>query len=292
MSFLDTVLGISPEKMSSTPSLEYISRILSEEKTPKVSVLCGYICKMLKEMQEDKKILAKELSQGKELKQEVCELKSKVEKLENELKNKSGGKILETTKKEIHSYVEAVKKNLSKEKPETKKVSMDLCGEMSEQEHRRLNLVLRGVKESDKEEGDERKKDDMEAAINLFVKMEVATDTQVRYEIKETYRLGRQEAGKRYRPLLIKLTTMDLKDEFLRSKHTMKDYNKVNNTRYRVDPDITKMQRERLSILKKDAEEKTKKEKNGEKWFVWGSKDNPKLKKMTTVEIKRRGWEV
>jgi hypothetical protein len=92
---------------------------------------------------------------------------------------------------------------------------------VTEQQARHYNVVVRGVRQSDKEDSIERMADDGRAVGKVFAIALESTKKQMNEmllpSIKSVRRLGRREEGKDYRPLLVRVGDADLREMLLRN---------------------------------------------------------------------------
>ena len=116
------------------------------------------------------------------------------------------------------------------------------------------NVVLRGLEESHKEEGSDRKAEDVERVVCLFQEMGIHANDS----IKAARRLGTRDPEKRYRPLLLRVSE-ELREKLLHCKEKLRQLNTRQDTRYRFDPDLTPAQLKRYNEMWKEAEERNKK---------------------------------
>lgn len=206
-------------------------------------------------------------------------LKCRVEKLEKQLSssNKKVQEVVKTTlEKEKESYANKLKENLnltSGARVSTRTVS-DL-------QDRRLNLVFRGIKELNSESIQDRRHHD-EGEILKVVRMGGMPESTFKQTMVTVRRLGKKEVGKDYRPLLVRLTSQDIRERALFLNKQLKEINmenrsQGNTTRYRIDPDLSKEQMDNLEKMWETAKMKTKESKNGMRYFVIG-KENPVLR--------------
>ena len=108
---------------------------------------------------------------------------------------------------------------------------------------RRLNLIFRGVKET---EGD----DDTRKVLSIVETAGVAIE-KFRESLVAMRRLGKKEEGKLYRPILVRLTSQELREQLLRKNRLLREENerREEGTRHRIDPDLTRDQMAKLDKL-------------------------------------------
>ena len=104
----------------------------------------------------------------------------------------------------------------------------------------------------------------------------INTKEVLKQSITYMRRLGRPKEGWSYRPLLIQLRSSELRDQLIRCQEGVRKYNEENDTRYRIQADLT---RDQMDNFKKLWEEADKKTKNGTRYYVTGPRENPVLKK-------------
>lgn len=171
---------------------------------------------------------------------------------------------------ESESYVDKLKKNLSVAPGQVVQ-----C--VAQMQDRKQNLIFRGIKELAEEDPEKRKVHDGEE-VQKVANLAGLPDSFGR-SIITTRRLGKKEEGKDYRPLLVRLASQDLREEALRSNRKLRECNETSKgteteTRFRIDPDMTKEQMATLNKLWDEARDKSK---NGRRFYVIG-KENPVLR--------------
>ena len=126
--------------------------------------------------------------------------------------------------KEAQSYADKLKAGL-----ETTEGREAACTEIADQEARKENVILRGLEESNKEEGADRKAEDVERVVGLFQAMGIHANES----IKAARRLGTRDPDKRYRPLLLRVSE-ELREKLLHYKEKLRQVNTREGTRYRT----------------------------------------------------------
>jgi hypothetical protein len=150
-------------------------------------------------------------------------------------------------------------------------------------QERKYNVVFRGIKENGSEDGLVRRENDMKEIASIVYSVDETVD--IRAAVVASRRLGKKEDGKDFRPLLVKVSSQDLREALIRMNGKLKEVNRLKETRHRIDPDLTRDQITRLDTLWTVAWEKTA-SKNWVKFYVIG-KENPILRsrEMTKEEI-------
>ena len=107
---------------------------------------------------------------------------------------------------------------------------------------------------------------------------------EIKLMIEYSTRLGKSNPEFDHRPILVKLKDKSLREKLLEAKGNTKqrEFNIMNGTKYRVEPDLTSEQRQFYKQMWVEAGLKTS-QGNG-KWVVYGPMDNPHLKKWKEVE--------
>ncbi len=223
-----------------------------------------------------------------ELKKRVMELEKKLEKADKKVSEKMS-EVKTTLEKEFtsDSYVSKLKKGLN-----TGPGKVVTISEVADMQDRRMNVIIRGVKENDSDEAEERRRHDLEGILDVVCKAGLDPDT-FKDAMVGAYRLGRREAGEKekrserernlYRPLLVKLSSREVREKAMRCNRLLRQYNKESKdrgveTRFRIDADLTREQKENLDRMWEMAREKSAEEaKNGIRYFVIGQ-ENPMLK--------------
>ena len=171
--------------------------------------------------------------------------------------------------KEIESGMEEAVKGMSEA----------LGTEKKEMEEKAVNIVVYGLMESEKENGEERKKEDEVRIKEMLRVMEVEVDEGM--EVK--WRLGKKSEGTAMRPLVVKMASEEAKERVLREGRKLK--RKDEWTKVFVSPDLTYRQRvearkqeEKLKdeAAKKNEEEKNEEEQEGE-WIVVGPRGKRRI---------------
>lgn len=242
--------------------------------------------------------LLEEINFLKKENQSLHERLDKVEKivmvLEKE-KKQSERKVVQAVKatleKEGSSYVDKLKKNLGESTG--KVIAMKQFADMQD---RRMNLVFRGIGESKEVEGQLRKQHDRREILKVAEAAGIDRNA-LDPTIVTVRRLGRYDAEKEQRrPLLVKLTSQEMRETALRGNGKLKELNEKNRktgceTRYRIDPDMSKEQMQTLDTMWEKAKDMTKKEsKNGLIFYVVG-KENPVIRKRLITEEEKARME-
>ena len=204
------------------------------------------------------------------MEERVTRLESLVQRLQEEnkeLREKLSDTVAKEVKKETASYAATLKKNSNVIPGEV------IQRHVSDLQERRLNLVLRGIKESEADEAEGRKRHDREAALQVAVAAGLDHDEFAR-SLTVTRRLGKKEDGKNFRPLLVRLESQELRDRALKGNRQLREENNKRGSRFRIDPDLTKEQMAHLNSMYEEARAKSK---NGVKYYVVG-KENPVLR--------------
>ena len=228
-------------------------------------------CKMKahEAMAEKEKEGRLQLSQG------MDQVRKKVKTLEEEEKS-DHERLKETVRKETASFAEKLKENLP-----TKPGKVVTLKEVTDINERRMNVVFRGIQEPSGEDNEQKHHQDFESLCEVAVRAGVDGDL-FRKTVVRVRRLGRQEEGKNFRPLLVRLIAPDVRELLLRGNRALKEANKEDNTRYRIDPDLTREQQQKLNDLWDEARKKNE-SKNGVKYFVIG-RENPELRSRKVEE--------
>ncbi len=232
--------------------------------------------------------LQKENKQIKEqcrlLKADNNDLKTKVKEME-ERQNKADMRV-DSAMKEVHksheSFADKLKKNLGNPGGQV------VAREFANLQDRRFNIIIRGVQESQADEGLDRKEHDRCQAVKVAT--EAGMDRHLfEGSVVTVRRLGKRNEEHSYRPMLVKLSSQDIREQTLLAGRSRKirDYNSMASTRYRIDPDLSK---EQMEDLKRMREEAANKSGNGVKFYVVG-RENPVMRsrQMTEEERQKQG---
>jgi len=242
----------------------------------------------------------------KEIDTDVQYLLRKVKDLECCLKKVQDEKITlekrvaELEKKDNQGNVETMIKETLKSKSYADMIKKDLVGQggkivtisqVTNLQERQKNIIIRGVKEVVAESWEERNRYDKEN-VKRVAKIAGLDNDMVEKSILSCRRLGKRETEKdgekvlnEYRPLLVRVSSPQMREDALRSNGNLRQHNRQEGTRFRIEADLTKEQREKLEktweIARKKNEE-SKEAKNGLVFFVIGQ-ENPVIRsrKMT-----------
>ncbi len=217
---------------------------------------------------EEKKLADKEYEKEiRGLRSEVIKLKGKVG--QSTVDEEAVAKVVQKeVQKESETWAKVAGKNANPGPVFTVQTFTDL-------QDRRSNVIVRGVQESEAQDAEVRKKNDLKGieqvatAAGLDPKAFVGT-------IEAHRRLGKKHEGVNYRPILVKFRSQDFREDVLKgSRHTaLKAHNGVHKTRFRLDPDMSKEQKEKLEKMYEEARQKSK---NDKKFYVVG-KERPVMK--------------
>ena len=131
--------------------------------------------------------------------------------------------------------------------------------EIHEEEKRKNNLVVYGVKESEDTDKDNRKKHDKDEIIKIskFLGLDDFTE----YNIVRILRMGTYTEGT-MRPLLVELDSAVTKYKIMRNTYKLKDVDEYKG--WSLQHDMTKEQRENVKKLVEEAKQKTAADESGE----------------------------
>ena len=131
--------------------------------------------------------------------------------------------------------------------------------EIHEEEKRKNNLVVYGVKESEDTDKDNRKKHDKDEIIKIskFLGLDDFTE----YNIVRILRMGTYAEGT-MRPLLVELDSAVTKYKIMRNTYKLKDVDDYKG--WSLQHDMTKEQRENVRKLVEEAKRKTAADESGE----------------------------
>ena len=185
-------------------------------------------------------------------------LRARVEVLEKKMTGYEGGL------KKVETGLEKAKEDVKEE------VRLDFI----EKEERSNNMVIYGLKESEKTDSKERVKEDEEKVLQIMESMEMEV---VKADVEVKFRAGKKREDGKPRPLIVRFKEEEKKERALNDarKLARKDEWK----RVFLAPDLTPKQREedrrKEEERKKEAEEKTAKateEGKQGKWIVVGQR--------------------
>ena len=175
-------------------------------------------------------------------------LKEKIEKMEaqtDQVKVKVGN-----MEKEIETGMETAKKEVKEE------MSM----ERKEMEEKANNLVVYGLKESEKEDANDRKEEDSEKVRKMAE--EIGVEVEGKMEVK--FRAGKKLEGGKSRPLIVRIENDETREQLL--THARRLARKDDWRNVFVSPDLTWKQREEArkeeKRLREEADRMTEQAKN------------------------------
>lgn len=246
-----------------------------------------------KELETDLEMILKRLNQLEEDNKRLAAENTEFRKRLNTIENRdwaSEKRMTETIKNAVQeqkeSYVEMLKKNIQ---TEPRKVIMK---EVSDIQERRLNMVFRGIKENSTTDTEEEKKYDREQVLKV-VALAGLDEAEFGRKIISWRRLGKRNHDQgnpnRWRPILVKTASTEMREKAIRSNAKLRTYNQRNGdtegaTRFRIDADLTKTQKENLDLMWEEARRKNKEEaKNGVRYFIIGQ-ENPQMRYRTINE--------
>jgi hypothetical protein len=189
---------------------------------------------------------------------------------------------LEASKLVAKSFSDASSENLAqKRKVVTYK-------EVEDRNDRKLNFIIRGIRESEREDGLERREDDRKEAIRVCALTGVVEEKDVQESILSVCRLGKKDAEKKYRTLLLKISRSDVREKLVRAGCKLREINQALGTRYRIEADLMADQTAAYRALWKEADEQSG---NGRRFYVTGPRENPVLRgrDMTEEELAQEG---
>ncbi len=212
--------------------------------------------------------------ENKELRNRIVEL----EKKHVQCEDKIATKMMDALKKEGDLYVDKLKKNLSGQPGKVITVK-----QFADMQDRQSNLIFRGIREHDGEDTQDKRTYDKNQVLNVVALAGI--DRQAFEDnLVFTRRLGRKEDQHKFRPILVRLSSQDLRQKALTCNKRLRSLNARNQergeefrTRYRIDADLTKEQKDNLDKMWEAAREKTSEAKNGVRYYVVGQ-ENPVMR--------------
>ena len=185
--------------------------------------LVAKLNKSFKDMEKQMAVFEQRLEKS-ELENEA--LKEKIEKMEaqtDQVKTKVGD-----MEKEIVTGMETAKKEVKEE----------MTREMKEIEEKANNLVVYGLKESEKEDAKDRKEED-DNKVKEMVE-EIGVEAKGRVEVK--FRAGKKVEGGKPRPVIVRVEDEEMREQLL--THARRLAKKDDWRNVFVSPDLTWRQRE------------------------------------------------
>jgi hypothetical protein len=152
----------------------------------------------------------------------------------------------------------------------------EVMEETKRQESRRLHVIVRGVDQSEEEEGYIRKAFDMEQVATIASIKNPTFDPETYKEgIEQCSRLGKDPTHKQ-RPILVKFKEgrERMRDSLLTGSQTLSKINLEGGTKWRIQEDLTMEQRNHYTGARAEADSRSG---NGVKWMVVGLMSNPRV---------------
>ena len=225
----------------------------------------------------EKTTLIKDLQE--ELKKSAEERKAlsdRIDKLEGNTKQVKEKVVV--MEREIETGMEQAIKDIREEVVSDKKEAEEIAN----------NIVIYGLKESEKDEGKERKEDDKQKVEKILMDIEVEIDDAM--EVK--WRAGKKsDDPNKQRPLIVKMESEEKREKVLKNARKLKG--KEEWAKVFIQPDLTYRQRvearKQEERLREEAERKNEEGKNEEgenegEWIVVG----PRGKRRVTWKKEKR----
>jgi hypothetical protein len=118
---------------------------------------------------------------------------------------------------------------------------------------RKLNIIIRWVRESENEEGLDGKQDDRKSVIRVCALTGAVKEPDIAESIISIRRLGKYDKERHFRPIILKLSRSDLREKLVRTGRRMKELYEANQTQYRIEADLTNEQSENYQEMWKKA---------------------------------------
>jgi len=189
-------------------------------------------------------------------------------------------------KKQVTGSLHEVNDNIS-EVQNSIKETREQAAKHCDKEHRRNNVILYKVNESDLRRADDRNKADISFCLQLFNNcLNAGIDEN---DLVNVFRLGRREDNTS-RPLMVQFASYTSKNQIMESlyrlKHAAQKYKNVI-----VAHDMTKLEQEKCRRLVEEAKAKEEEEDSAEYlYWVWGPPGGLKIVKTSGKEIKSAGY--
>ena len=210
-----------------------------------------------------------------DLKEELRLEREERKKLEERVRVMEGG--AEKVKEKVVDMEKEIESGMERTK---KEVTEALETEKREIEEKVTNIIIHGLKESEKENGEERKEEDKEKVEEMLQAM----GTEVEGEVQVKWRLGKKpEDASKARPLVVKFASKEEKEKVLENGRKLK--RKADWATVFVAQDLTYRQREegrkeetklKEEVAKKNEEEKNDEDREGE-WIVVGPRGRRRI---------------
>ena len=224
------------------------------------SFLCKTCRKVVLKVQKGQKEMEAKV---KNMEKEIVDLKAEMKEMHKRMDQYEGG-------------MKNVESGLEKAKQEVKE---EVKTELREKEERSENMVIYGLKESDKTDSKERIREDEEAVKKIWNMVEVKIEEG---ETEVRFRAGKKREDGKPRPLIVKFKEEETKEKVLSGARKLARKDEWKNVF--LAQDLTAKQREedrkKEEERKREAEEKTAKareEGKEGKWIVVGKRGRRKV---------------
>ena len=221
-----------------------------------------------------RKLVAKLNKSFKDMERQMAVIEQRLEK--TELENKAMREKMEKMEAQtdqVRSKVESMEKEIETGmETAMKEVKEEMSTERKELEEKANNLVVYGLRESEKEEARDRKEEDIDKVKEMIE--EIGVEVKGKVEVK--FRAGKKIDGGKPRPVIVKVEDEEAREQLL--MHARRLAKKDAWKTVFVSPDLTWKQREEArkeeKKLREEADRKNEQAKNegrtDGKWTVIG----------------------
>ncbi len=153
--------------------------------------------------------------ENKEMKGRILELEKRLSDSEQQITDK----MMDTVRKEGDSYVARLKKNLDILPGKVVTVK-----QVSDMQDRQMNLIFRGIREHDGESAQERKTHDKEQVLKV-ANLAGMDCRAFEGALVSTRRLGKWDKERKYRPVLVRLSSQEIRQKALTCNRQLRQVN-------------------------------------------------------------------
>ena len=217
-----------------------------------------YFHTVREEIQETRTVLDKRITS------DVSGLREDIKKLKKDLTKNSDPKLreeIENIKKDMKEHEENLKEKIDEKMNDATTVCLD---EFREREGRKLNIMLFNVPESEKEDPEEKKKDDLE-----FLRI-LMSEIKLTVPFSQVIRIGvTEKTHGKPRPMRARTTCTTDQRNILKAASILKDTEDYKDMYIKKDETpLKRYQTKKLNVLRKSRTEESRKKGENVRWFI------------------------
>ena len=217
-----------------------------------------YFHTVREEIQETRTILDERITS------EVSSLREDIKKFKKDMTKNSDPKLreeIENLKTDMKEYEENLKERIDEKMNDATTVCLD---EFREREGRKLNIMLFNVPESEKEDPEDKKKDDME-----FLRI-LMSEINLTVPFSQVIRIGVAEKTRGVpRPMRARTTCITDQRKILNAASILRDTEYYKDTYIKRDETpLERAQKKKLNVLRKSKTEESRKKGENVRWFI------------------------